>query len=120
MIIPKVLAQNSGFDPQESIVKLQVMNDMVKMMQPCLVYYRTSIGPVDSSQLVLICPVVKPCCQQMKESGITIVLNASYFTRGMQYHSSLVLHFPLYSTTIASNLLLVDEVMKAGMSSLKG
>ena len=24
MIIPKVLAQNSGFDPQESIVKLQV------------------------------------------------------------------------------------------------
>ena len=25
MIIPKVLAQNSGFDPQDSIVKLQVM-----------------------------------------------------------------------------------------------
>ena len=27
---------------------------------------------------------------------------------------------PLYSTTIAANLLLVDEIMKAGMSSLKG
>ena len=24
MIIPKILAQNSGFDPQESIIKLQV------------------------------------------------------------------------------------------------
>ena len=28
--------------------------------------------------------------------------------------------FPLCSTTIAANLLLVDEIMKAGMSSLKG
>lgn len=27
---------------------------------------------------------------------------------------------PLCSTTIAANLLLVDEIMKAGMSSLKG
>ena len=26
MIIPKTLAQNSGFDPLTSIVKLQVMN----------------------------------------------------------------------------------------------
>ena len=26
MIIPKVLAQNSGFDPQEITVKLQVCN----------------------------------------------------------------------------------------------
>ena len=28
MIIPKVLAQNSGFDPQESIVKLQVRPEL--------------------------------------------------------------------------------------------
>ena len=28
--------------------------------------------------------------------------------------------FVVHSTTIAENLLLVDEIMKAGMSSLKG
>ena len=34
--------------------------------------------------------------------------------------SNVVESFFLYSTTIAENLLLVDEIMKAGMSSLKG
>lgn len=28
--------------------------------------------------------------------------------------------FPVSSTVIASNILLVDEIMRAGMSSLKG
>lgn len=30
------------------------------------------------------------------------------------------LFFSFYSTVIASNILLVDEIMRAGMSSLKG
>ena len=28
LVIPKILAQNSGYDPQETIVKLQVRNSV--------------------------------------------------------------------------------------------
>ena len=31
MVIPKVLAQNSGFDPQDSIVKLQVRGVSIRV-----------------------------------------------------------------------------------------
>ena len=63
----------------------------------------------------------------MKEFGITTVLKSSYFIRGklnvviplliLTVH---YIHLLFHSTVIARSLLLVDEVMKAGMSSLKG
>ena len=38
---------------------------------------------------------------------------------GANFFSFFFFFFFFYSTTIASNLLVVDEIMKAGMSSLK-
>lgn len=87
LIIPKVLAQNSGFDPQETLVKLQ---------------------------------------SEFKETGalVGVDLNTgepmiagevgvwdNYSVKKQLLHSC---------TVIASNILLVDEIMRAGMSSLKG
>jgi T-complex protein 1 subunit zeta len=87
LVIPKVLAQNSGHDPQETIVKLQ--EEFTSAGQP--------VGLDISSGEALI----------PADAGIL----DNYRVKRQLLHSC---------TVIASNLLLVDEIMRAGMSSLKG
>ena len=87
LIIPKVLAQNSGFDLQETLVKVQAEHS-------------------ESGQLVGVDlntgePMVAA------EAGIW----DNYCVKRQLLHSC---------TVIATNILLVDEIMRAGMSSLKG
>uniref|UniRef100_A0A2K5Q4C0 Chaperonin containing TCP1 subunit 6A n=1 Tax=Cebus imitator TaxID=2715852 RepID=A0A2K5Q4C0_CEBIM len=87
LIIPKVLAQNSGFDLQETLVKIQAEHS-------------------ESGQLVGVDlntgePVVAA------EVGVW----DNYCVKKQLLHSC---------TVIATNILLVDEIMRAGMSSLKG
>uniref|UniRef100_A0AC11CQN0 Uncharacterized protein n=1 Tax=Ovis aries TaxID=9940 RepID=A0AC11CQN0_SHEEP len=87
LIIPKVLAQNSGFDLQETLVKVQAEHS-------------------ESGQLVGVDlntgePMVAA------EAGIW----DNYCVKKQLLHSY---------TVIATNILLVDEIMRAGMSSLKG
>uniref|UniRef100_F7ABN1 Chaperonin containing TCP1 subunit 6A n=1 Tax=Xenopus tropicalis TaxID=8364 RepID=F7ABN1_XENTR len=87
LIIPKVLAQNSGYDPQETLVKLQTEY-------------------ADSSQLIGVdLNTGEPMISS--EAGIW----DNYSVKKQLLHSC---------TVIASNILLVDEIMRAGMSSLKG
>ncbi|XP_026333193.1 T-complex protein 1 subunit zeta [Hyposmocoma kahamanoa] len=87
LIIPKTLAINSGYDAQDTIVKLQEES-------------RLSPDPVglDLSTGEAIKPV-----------DLGIIDN--YIVKKQILNSCSV---------IASNLLLVDEIMRAGMSSLKG
>lgn len=87
LIIPKVLARNSGYDPQETLVKLQTEYAESGQL----------IGVnLDSGE-----PMVS------SEAGIW----DNYNVKKQLLHSC---------TVIASNILLVDEIMRAGMSSLKG
>ncbi|KAJ7995633.1 hypothetical protein DPEC_G00246600 [Dallia pectoralis] len=87
LVIPKVLAQNSGYDPQETLVKLQTE-------------YKES-GQLVGVDLGSGEPMVA------SEAGIW----DNYSVKKQLLHSC---------TVIASNILLVDEIMRAGMSSLKG
>ncbi|KAK2176467.1 hypothetical protein NP493_662g01075 [Ridgeia piscesae] len=87
LIIPKVLAQNSGLDAQDAIVKLQ--EEYVSAGQP------VGLDIVTGEALI---PV---------DAGIL----DNYRVKRQILHSC---------TIIANNLLLVDEIMRAGMSSLKG
>jgi len=86
LIIPKVLAQNAGFDPQDSMVKMQEAY--------------TVGGPLIGLDL---------------ESGEpTVPADLGIFDNHRVKKQ--ILHS---CTVIASNLLLVDEIMRAGLSSLK-
>nr|QBH73714.1 chaperonin [Thermobia domestica] len=87
LIIPKVLAQNAGFDCQDTIVKLQEESRSVG--QPVGIDIQSGEAIVPSDAGIYDNYVVK---KQIIDS----------------------------CTVIASNLLLVDEIMRAGMSSLKG
>uniref|UniRef100_A0A8C5BPI9 Uncharacterized protein n=1 Tax=Gadus morhua TaxID=8049 RepID=A0A8C5BPI9_GADMO len=87
LIIPKVLAQNSGYDPMETLVKLQTE-------------YKES-GQLVGVDLSTGEPMVA------SEAGVW----DNYSVKKQLLHSC---------TVIASNILLVDEIMRAGMSSLKG
>jgi len=86
LIIPKVLAQNAGYDAQEVIVKLLEEGAV-----------NPTIG-VDCDSGEAIVP---------QDKGIY----DNYRVKRQMINSC---------TVIASNLLLVDEIMRAGMSSLKG
>lgn len=87
LVIPKVLAQNSGYDPQETLLKLQTE-------------YKES-GLLVGVDLSTGEPMVAG------EAGVW----DNYSVKKQLLHSC---------TVIASNILLVDEIMRAGMSSLKG
>ncbi|XP_022102176.1 T-complex protein 1 subunit zeta-like [Acanthaster planci] len=87
LIIPKVLAQNSGLDPQEVIVKLQEEYAESKQL----------VGVDISTGEALVAA----------DAGIW----DNYCVKKQILHSC---------TVIAGNLLLVDEIMRAGLSSLKG
>lgn len=88
LIIPKALSSNSGYDPQESVVKLQALFGKDKM---------TPVG-IDLSTGEPMNPVTMGVWDNFRVKRQ--LLNSC--------------------TVIASNILLVDEIMKAGMSSLKG
>uniref|UniRef100_A0A8C9XS35 Chaperonin containing TCP1, subunit 6A (zeta 1) n=1 Tax=Sander lucioperca TaxID=283035 RepID=A0A8C9XS35_SANLU len=83
----RVLAQNSGYDPQETLLKLQME-------------YKES-GQLVGVDLSTGEPMVAG------EAGVW----DNYSVKKQLLHSC---------TVIASNILLVDEIMRAGMSSLKG
>jgi len=87
LVIPKALASNSGYDPQEATVKLQA--EYGKSKVPVGIDLSTG-EPMNPST-----------------SGVW----DNYRVKRQLLNSC---------TVIAGNLLLVDEVMKAGMSSLKG
>ncbi|XP_008565619.1 PREDICTED: T-complex protein 1 subunit zeta-2 isoform X2 [Galeopterus variegatus] len=87
LIIPKVLAQNSGYDLQETIVKVQAEHSESKQ----LVGIDLNTGE----------PMVAA------DAGIW----DNYCVKKQLLHSC---------TVIATNILLVDEIMRAGMSSLRG
>lgn len=87
LIIVKVLAQNSGLDPQEAIVKLQ--QEYLGMDQPVGLDIKTGEAIVPLNEGIL----------------------DNYNVKRQLLHSC---------TVIATNLLLVDEIIRAGMSSLKG
>lgn len=87
LIIPKVLAQNSGFDQQDTIVKLQ--EEYFSAQQPVGIDINTGEPLIPLNEGIL----------------------DNYRVKRQILHSC---------TVIATNLLLVDEMMRAGMSSLKG
>ncbi|XP_019487679.1 PREDICTED: T-complex protein 1 subunit zeta [Hipposideros armiger] len=87
LIIPKVLAQNSGFDLQETLVKVQAEH--------------SNSGQLVGVDLNTGEPMVAA------QAGIW----DNYCVKKQLLHSC---------TVIATNILLVDEIMRAGMSSLKG
>lgn len=88
LVIPKVLAVNSGYDAQDVIVKLQ-----------------------EESRLNPSCPV-----------GIDLSSGEPMDPRPAGVYDNYVVKRQIVNScsVIASNLLLVDEIMRAGMSSLKG
>ncbi|CAH2051886.1 unnamed protein product, partial [Iphiclides podalirius] len=87
LIIPKILAVNSGYDAQDTIVKLQEES----RLSPDPIGLDLSTG------------------EAIKPADLGILDN--YIVKKQILNSCSV---------IASNLLLVDEIMRAGMSSLKG
>jgi len=87
LIIPKSLASNSGYDPQEAAVKLQA--EYGKSKVPVGIDLNTG-EPMNPA------------------------------TNGVWDNYRVKRQLLNSCTVIAGNLLLVDEVMKAGMSSLKG
>ncbi|VDM31000.1 unnamed protein product [Hydatigera taeniaeformis] len=94
LIIPKVLAANSGHDPQETIVKLLEEASQVEKRKGT------------SKQLVGLDLATG---EVMEPVGAGILDN--YNVKKQMVGSAAV---------IATNLLLVDEIMRAGLSSLKG
>nr|XP_054748854.1 T-complex protein 1 subunit zeta-like [Lytechinus pictus] len=86
LVIPKVLAQNSGLDAQETMVKL--LEEYAESGQPVGV-------DISSGEAVV---------------ASTVGIWDNYCVKKQILHSC---------TVIASNLLLVDEIMRAGLSSLK-
>ncbi|XP_004707406.1 T-complex protein 1 subunit zeta-2 [Echinops telfairi] len=87
LIVPKVLAQNAGFDPQDTLLKVQAKHSESKQ----LVGIDLNTGE----------PMVAA------DAGIW----DNYCVKKQLLHSC---------TVIATNLLLVDEMMRAAMSSLHG
>ncbi|KAF4516988.1 hypothetical protein B566_EDAN005590 [Ephemera danica] len=87
LVIPKVLAQNAGFDTQDCLVKLQEEARSTGMAIGLDLQTGEALVPADAG------------------------IFDNYIVKKQIVNSC---------TVIASNLLLVDEIMRAGMSSLKG
>nr|XP_021498325.1 T-complex protein 1 subunit zeta-2 isoform X2 [Meriones unguiculatus] len=86
LIIPKVLAQNSGYDPQETLIKIQTEHARSKEL----------VGiDLNTGESMIAA-----------EAGVW----DNYCVKKHILHSC---------TVIATNILLVDEIMRAGMSSLR-
>jgi len=89
LVIPKVLAQNAGYDPQDVMVTLVAEAE-------------ENSGKV---------PVGVDCSSGEAINPVDIGIYDNYRVKKQMVHSC---------TVIACNLLLVDEIMRAGLSSLKG
>ncbi|KAF7994689.1 hypothetical protein HCN44_004161 [Aphidius gifuensis] len=87
LVIPKTLAVNSGFDAQESIVKLLEESAALGEAVGFDINSGEALKPIDAG------------------------IYDNYVVKKQIINSC---------TVIASNLLLVDEIMRAGLSSLKG
>merc|ERR1712241_499005 len=92
LVIPKVLSQNAGYDPQDVVVTL---------VQEALWKSATG-GKV---------PVGVDCGSGEAINPVDQGIYDNYRVKKQMIHSC---------TVIACNLLLVDEIMRAGLSSLKG
>lgn len=92
LVIPKVLAINSGFGAHEAIVRLQTAS---KDEESDFIGFNVNAANVDDA-------VCDPAAEGILDN---------FNVKMSMLHSA---------TVIASQLLLVDEVMRAGMSSLKG
>lgn len=89
LVIPKVLAQNAGYDPQDV---------MVTLVQ-------------EAEQSPGQAPVGVDCGSGEAINPVDLGIYDNYRVKKQMIHSC---------TVIACNLLLVDEIMRAGLSSLKG
>jgi T-complex protein 1 subunit zeta len=98
LILPKVLAQNAGLDPQDALVRLQDALQEFVSKQPDL----------QSSQI-----------QAAVGLDLATGLPLDPILEGIWDNEIVHRHLLTNCTTIAANLLLVDEMMRAGRSSLK-
>ncbi len=108
LVIPKTLAQNAGHDQQSVLVDLQ----------DALAESKKLVGIDLKTGRLISC-----CCENMSVFNFWVDLKGgalfpmehgivdNYRVKRQIIHSA---------TIIASNLLLVDEIMRAGLSSLKG
>ncbi|KAF8571076.1 hypothetical protein P879_04091 [Paragonimus westermani] len=96
LVIPKVLAANAGHDTQETMVKL--LEEAAK--------------------------VEKRCCGNPAAElvGVDLATGEAMIPAQMGVYDNFVVKKQIISScaVIASNILLVDEIMRAGLSSLKG
>jgi len=100
LVIPKTLAQNGGHDSQECIVRLQEE--------------ATSVNPVSASGDLTISSDTAIGIDVSTGEPIMPAFNGiwdNYIVKKQNLYSS---------TEIASQILLVDEIMRAGLTSLKG
>ena len=101
LIIPKAIAQNAGYDQQETIVKLQHEYATTKL--PVGIDITTGkSGSFESDRSI----VSLGEAMELKSLGIF----DNYRVKKQWIHSS---------TSIATNLILVDEILRAGLSSLR-
>ncbi len=115
MIIPKALAQNSGFDAQESIVKLQEASVATGQ---AVGLDLTSGEPINAAdEGILDNYIVK---RSLFNSWFVVCVCVCVMFFSLSICLLIFFFFFFISAVIASNLLLVDEVMRAGMTSTKG
>ncbi|KAF7238894.1 hypothetical protein EG68_10211 [Paragonimus skrjabini miyazakii] len=96
LVIPKVLAANAGHDTQETMVKL--LEEAAKVEKRC--------GGNPAAELV----------------GVDLATGEAMIPAQMGVYDNFIVKKQIISScaVIASNILLVDEIMRAGLSSLKG
>ncbi|CAH8452938.1 unnamed protein product [Dicrocoelium dendriticum] len=96
LVIPKVLASNAGHDIQETMVKL--LEEAAKVEKRC--------GGNPPNELI----------------GIDLATGGAMNPVQMGVFDNFIVKKQILSScgVIASNILLVDEIMRAGLSSLKG
>ncbi|KAG5447593.1 T-complex protein 1 subunit zeta [Clonorchis sinensis] len=96
LVIPKVLAVNAGHDTQETMVKL--LEEAAKVEKRC--------GGNPPNELI----------------GLDLTTGDAMIPAQVGVYDNFIVKKQIISScsVIASNILLVDEIMRAGLSSLKG
>ncbi|CAL8078951.1 unnamed protein product [Calicophoron daubneyi] len=96
LVIPKVLATNAGHDAQETMVKL--LEEATKVEKRC------------------------KGCPPQEMIGLDLATGEAMIPAQQGVFDNFVVKKQIISScsVIASNILLVDEIMRAGLSSLKG
>lgn len=101
LIIPKTLAQNGGHDSQECMVKLQEESVALNPLNE-------TTGEIDVSATTAV--------------GVDVITGEPMLPAEQGVWDNYIVKKQILfsSTEIASQLLLVDEIMRAGLTSLKG